>query len=424
MMQSNTCVISVEDLQKPKGPILTGVGYLDHMIDQFNSHAQIGVSIIVGDAASKDHESRNRNATTDQGELMFFVGSQFGAEIKRLVMETSKLHPGTIGNSRFSCPLDEALVECELTVALEPGKLTKYTLAPFGIYPRTGRTHIGSMETAKLERFFAGLAEASHLNISLHKVRGHNAHHIVESAFKAASRALRNLLDGVTCDAHCSKLDALYGARSDNHKAGLDQVRQGTLSRTTKETSILVTLKVDGGVAGVKVSSGIKTLDTFFMELAKHAGTSLDLSCQGDLYIDEHHTAEDVSIALGQCLVEALGTKAGLNRMWCSTMASGAARVQVVMDLSNRPCLTHNLSLARDDEEMVGDLSLEMFEHALESLVANARMTVHIVELVPGSLEDTVVATAMAFGETLRYCSMVDMRRGGATASSKGTLSV
>jgi imidazoleglycerol-phosphate dehydratase len=95
------------------------------------------------------------------------------------------------------------------------------------------------------------------------------------------------------------------------------------------------------------------------------------------------------------------------------------------MDLSNRPCFTHNLSLDRGDGvEKVGDLSLEMFEHALDSLVVNAKVTVHVVELEVGSLEDMVLATAMSFGEALKYCSMVDLRRSGATASSKGTLSV
>src|SRR6476661_1095706 len=118
-MAANACTLTVKDLSKPSGPILTGIGYLDHMIDQFNSHAQIGVSIIVGDAAlasSNGHEyaqSRNRNAVNDQGELMFVVGCKFGTEIKRLMEASSSC--GT--SSRFSCPLDEALVECELSVA-------------------------------------------------------------------------------------------------------------------------------------------------------------------------------------------------------------------------------------------------------------------------------------------------------------------
>merc|ERR1712045_1106096 len=100
--------------------------------------------------------------------------------------------------------------------------------------------------------------------------------------------------------------------------------------------------------------------------------------------------------------------------------------VEVVMDLSNRPCLTHNLSLSdnRQDQEYVGDISIEMLEHVLESLVMNSQMTVHIVEHKSGDLMDTALATAQAFGKALRLCAAVDPRRAGKTASSKGTLSV
>lgn len=426
-MLSNSCSIIVEDLKPPRDKILTGIGFLDHMIDQLNSHAQIGVSISVGDTeAYAGDECRNRNRSSvdgvDQGELMFFVGGKIGAELRRLVTQSAR----PVGSSSsFACPLDEALVECQITIVSGSGQLSHFTLPPYGSYPITGRKHIGSLETDKLERFFAGLAQEAHLDVSLGKVRGHNAHHIVESAFKALSRALRNLLDGVSCNAGSDALAKLYGPDSENHRAGVNQVRQGTLSRSTKETSITVSLKLDGGAAGTSVSTGIQTLDRFFVALAQHASLSLHLSCHGDLHIDEHHTAEDVAIALGQCLSTALGTKAGLNRMWCATKQHGSASVQVVMDLSNRPCLTHNVSLASSGAEKVGDLSLEMWEHALESLVANARMTVHIVELAPGGdLLDLVLATAMAFGEAFRFCSMVDLRRCGATASSKGTLSV
>ncbi len=107
------------------------------------------------------------------------------------------------------------------------------------------------------------------------------------------------------------------------------------------------------------------------------------------------------------------------------------------MDLSNRPCLRHNLTLS-DDEYVVDPrhralhhaslsprLTVEMFEHVLDSLVVNARMTVHVVERNQGaSMWERAMATAMAFGTALRYCAMVDCRRAGQTASSKGTLSV
>jgi imidazoleglycerol-phosphate dehydratase len=102
------------------------------------------------------------------------------------------------------------------------------------------------------------------------------------------------------------------------------------------------------------------------------------------------------------------------------------ANVEVTMDLSNRPCLTENLTLADCAEEYVGDSwTVEMFEHVLESLVMNGHMTVHIVELTAGkTVKETAMATAMAFGRVLRFCAAVDPRRAGKTASSKGTLSV
>ena len=114
------------------------------------------------------------------------------------------------------------------------------------------------------------------------------------------------------------------------------------------------------------------------------------------------------------------------------------AIVEVTMDLSNRPCLRHNLTLTEDEYVMdptdddplpplnrvATQLTVEMFEHVLDSLVVNSRMTVHIRELDKGrSVWDRAMATADAFGTALRYCAMVDCRRAGKTASSKGTLS-
>jgi imidazoleglycerol phosphate dehydratase HisB len=110
--------------------------------------------------------------------------------------------------------------------------------------------------------------------------------------------------------------------------------------------------------------------------------------------------------------------------MWCAAAEVGGSKVEVTMDVSNRPCLTHNLTLD-NGQEKVGDLSMEMLEHVLNSLVENAHMTVHIVQLEPNSnVQETVDALAIAFGQALKYCSMIDCRRSGATASSKGTLSV
>jgi imidazoleglycerol-phosphate dehydratase len=441
----NADFILCEDLAKPSGPIQTGVGFLDHMIDQLNSHAQIGVSLVIGnfaapttgDKVAADDGNSTEPATADvnrhkndQNKLMRLVGSKLGSEIHTLVVASAASLTQSSPESNFACPLDEALVECQIRIAdpkqsQKVGNLKAYTLPPYGKYRRT---LIGCLETDHLVQFWSSLAEASGLEISLTKVRGNNAHHIVESSFKAFSRALRNLLDGVDTTAEAAPgttLERLYGPNSDNWKASVALKRQGTVHRQTKETSISVVLALDGGEeAGQKISTGVATLDTFLAEFALAARLSLHVECAGDLWIDEHHTAEDVSIALGKVVNEALGTKAGLNRMWSCTASEGTSVVQVVMDLSNRPDLSHNL-FENSTAQMAGDLSLEMMEHVLESFAVNARMTVHIVELNKGDDPmHSILAVAKALGAAFFYCASVDLRRAGTTASSKGTLSV
>mmetsp|Transcript_6637 Transcript_6637/g.14532 ORF Transcript_6637/g.14532 Transcript_6637/m.14532 type:complete len:440 (+) Transcript_6637:110-1429(+) len=431
--------VSAVDLSKSTAGINTGVGFFDHMLDQLNSHAQVGVSVTAAASApNADLTDRNRHAepADGQADLMSAVGAALGLEIGELVSSKQSLTPGK--TSRFCCPLDEALVECVLTVgtgAGTGGKLETFTLSPYGIYPSPGgRTRIGTMVPAHLEGFFSAMAESSGLQIALRKVRGDNGHHVVESAFKAFSRSLRNLLDGTDTSGAgltSAEFEALWGLQSDSYKQSLELARTASLSRKTKETSIDVNLQLDWMHAGVAVSTGLPTLDRIFSTLAEEAKVSLSIECAGDTWVDDHHTTEDVAIATGQCLNKALGTKAGLNRMWCAQADSGGATVEVTMDLSNRPCLTHNLALSRNagGEEYVGGdacaLSIEMFEHALDSLVMNGQMTVHIVQVKEGAkVIDTALATAAAFGRALKLCCAVDPRRAGKTASSKGTLSL
>jgi imidazoleglycerol-phosphate dehydratase len=412
--------VKVVNEAKAGVPIHTGIGYLDHMIDQLNSHAQVGVGLqVVLGEDDGDVSDKNRLATQNQADLCRAVGSELGAALNAINAKS----PAT---SRFCCPLDEALVECILSSAAESdnhGQLQEYTLPPYGIYPKdTGRSKIGQLETAAIESFWKALAESSKLCIKFQKIRGDNGHHIVESSFKAFSRALRNYLDP----------PGLFDASSDNNKASVALARSAKISRSTKETSISVELLLDGKTGTSQVDTGIPVLDEFFLCLAEEAHMTLQIQCKGDLWVDDHHTAEDVSIAVGQCLTQALGTKAGLNRMWLAEEeeVAGGAKVEVTMDLSNRPCLRHNLheSLGRQEYIVDGEsspLSCEMLEHVLDSLVVNGRMTVHIVEKQAGaSLKDTVMCTAKAFGKALFACAMVDQRRAGQTASSKGTLSV
>eukprot|EP00566_Odontella_aurita_P014392 CAMPEP_0113538494 /NCGR_PEP_ID=MMETSP0015_2-20120614/7394_1 /TAXON_ID=2838 /ORGANISM="Odontella" /LENGTH=524 /DNA_ID=CAMNT_0000438069 /DNA_START=45 /DNA_END=1619 /DNA_ORIENTATION=- /assembly_acc=CAM_ASM_000160 len=495
------------DLAKSTHPIATGVGFFDHMIDQFNSHAQVGVGATVvllrrrsseeAAAAAKEAESEEADLSDknrlseppeDQSELMSEMGRALGTKFAALI-DAEAMQPSSsaaegdgaegdgavlVRSSRFCCPLDEALVECVLSVpapsgssASGAGELIEFTLPPYGIYPSPrGRTRIGRMCTSSLRAFFEELASSSGLIVSLKKVRGDNGHHVVESAFKAFSRALRNLLDGTDTGGGGSgsgngdaagggpSFESVWGVESPSHSAGLELSRSAELSRSTRETSISVKLRLDGGGGccadaaggGISIETGVGPLDDFFATLAKEAGIGLNVECGGDTWVDDHHTSEDVAIAVGQCLNKALGTKAGLNRMWCAAGKSGDAEVEVTMDLSNRPCLTHDLSLSSNaggGEYVVGPssssssppeapsssssspLSVEMFEHVLDSLVSQGQMTVHAVQRKEGSsVFETAMATAVAFGRALRMCAAVDVRRAGKTASSKGTLSV
>merc|ERR1711972_164896 len=199
--------------------------------------------------------------------------------------------------------------------------------------------------------------------------------------------------------------------------------------RATKETNINVALNLDperDAKPGV-ITTGLMTLDALLRELQVTSGVHLEIECAGDLWIDDHHSAEDVMITLGKVLAEALGDKGGVNRMGCAFGQDGeSAHVQCVMDLSNRPAFCSDLQLDALGEEMVGDLSVEMMYHCFESFVMNALMTVHVVQIETAnqpSANHLALAAARALGAALKECISVDPRRAGATASSKGTLS-
>jgi len=438
------------DLSKSCHGINTGIGYFDHMLDQMNSHAQIGVAVTVlrnsnsnsnsnsgsNDSTILDDKNRYAKPAESQQYLIQKVGQKLGEEFKEKVLLSSSsiLHSnnknGEKSKSHFCCPLDEALVQCHIVYSpsqKEEGKLT-YSLEPFGSFPKKGRSEIGCLQTKYIKNFFNSFAKSSGLDISLTAIRGKNGHHICESAFKAFSRALRNLLDGNDCDDNDKVTTSeLWGIESLSYKMGQEMSRTGEIKRSTKETSISVELDLKPSAFETKIDTGILMLDKIFSEIANEAQISLKVKCTGDLHVDDHHTAEDVAIAVGKVLNTALGTKAGLNRMW---MASDK-NVTVVMDLSNRPCLTSNLSLEESEEEKIQDLSVEMVDHVFDSIVMNGQMTVHIWESssteegsISSGVEELVLSAARAYGKALRLCIAVDPRRKGATASSKGTLSV
>ena len=138
----DSCV--VYEFKHGIAPVSTGIGFLDHMLDQFYSHAQIGLDlVVVGGDDVKDH---NQNAGSNQVELLSYVGEQVGCALQDLLIERG-ISVGQV--STFACPLDEALTVCVLERIGEGnvGDLESYTLAPYGKFPATGRSHIGKLGT-------------------------------------------------------------------------------------------------------------------------------------------------------------------------------------------------------------------------------------------------------------------------------------
>ena len=192
--------------------------------------------------------------------------------------------------------------------------------------------------------------------------------------------------------------------------------RRAELKRKTRETSISVSLDLDGQ-GKVSVSTGIGFLDHMLTALARHARLDLKLSCSGDLQVDDHHTAEDCALALGNAIDQALGERAGINRFGYAYAPLDEALARAVVDLSGRPFAAVDLGLDRD---AIGELSTENAAHVLSSLATAARATLH-VDVLRGS-NDHHRAEAAYKAVALALRQAVALGPDGEIPSTKGVL--
>ncbi len=150
--------------------------------------------------------------------------------------------------------------------------------------------------------------------------------------------------------------------------------RIATVERKTSETSIQLTLNLDGS-GEAKISTGIGFLDHMLTALTRHARFDLTLAAQGDIEIDDHHTAEDCALALGSALGQSLGDCAGIQRFASACVPLDEALVRAVIDISGRPYADVSLGLKR---ERLGQLACENIPHFFQSLATSARITLHL----------------------------------------------
>jgi imidazoleglycerol-phosphate dehydratase len=193
--------------------------------------------------------------------------------------------------------------------------------------------------------------------------------------------------------------------------------RSSTVSRTTKETDVRVELALDGQGTS-EADTGLPFFDHMLQQLGKHAGWDLAVTCKGDLDVDGHHTVEDVGLALGQALAEALGDKAGIRRFASITVPLDEAAVEVALDLSGRNFVLHDVDVPA---ETIGTFDSGLVEDFVRAFAQAADLTVH-VRLRSGRSPHHVVeaefkALAKALGDA---CALTG--RGG-VPSTKGTLS-
>jgi imidazoleglycerol-phosphate dehydratase len=195
-------------------------------------------------------------------------------------------------------------------------------------------------------------------------------------------------------------------------------VRKGVIERKTTETDIRVSLALDGR-GRFKNQTGIRFLDHMLDLVARHGGFDLEVRANGDLDVDQHHTVEDVGIALGEAVSQALGSKRGINRAGYFVMPMDETLAVAAIDLSGRP---HAVIDTKVKVRLVGDLQSELVHDFFEGFAMGARANVHLKVLYGRSNHHKIEACFKAFARALRVAVARDRRLAKMLPSTKGLL--
>ena len=194
--------------------------------------------------------------------------------------------------------------------------------------------------------------------------------------------------------------------------------RTSTRSRVTSETRIELTLDLDG-TGRADVSTGLPFYDHMISQVAKHGGFDLTLRADGDLHIDSHHTVEDVAIAFGEALREALGDKAGVRRFASGLFPLDEALIEISLDLSGRPFTVWNVPMPECLPLGNPPFDPQLAEHAIQSFATSAAVTLHVGLKHGTNVHHIIEAVFKGLGRCLRDAVRVE---GTSVPSTKGVL--
>src|SRR6201992_1951101 len=195
-------------------------------------------------------------------------------------------------------------------------------------------------------------------------------------------------------------------------------MRSATIKRKTKETDIEVTVNLDGTGASA-ISTGIGFFDHMLDLLARHARIDMAVKAVGDLHIDHHHTTEDVGIALGQAVKQALGDMAGITRYASIHLPMDETLTRVVIDVSGRPMLVFRTSFTR---EKIGTFDTELVREWFTAFAMNAGITLHVETLYGENSHHIAESCFKGLARALRTAVAIDPRAAGEVPSTKGSL--
>ena len=194
--------------------------------------------------------------------------------------------------------------------------------------------------------------------------------------------------------------------------------RTAEVVRDTNETQIRVVINIDG-TGQQKLNTGVPFLDHMLDQIARHGLIDLDITANGDLHIDAHHTVEDVGITLGQAFAKAMGDKKGIRRYGHAYVPLDEALSRVAIDFSGRPGLEFHVPFKRS---MIGSFDVDLTHEFFQGFVNHALVTLHIDNLRGENAHHQCETVFKAFGRALRMAAELDSRAAGTIPSTKGSL--